>query len=79
MEMCKIIHPSKISDESYKVFRELLPVMYRELKGRVVFLQKKERGEISARLGRGGRSNPSQLIGEIQNDRGWVLSATLTL
>lgn len=43
MEMCKIIHPSKISDESYKVFRELLPVMYRELKGRVVFLQKKKK------------------------------------
>ena len=48
--MCKIIHPSKLSDESYKVFRELLPIMYREVKGRVVFLQKKERGEINARL-----------------------------
>ncbi len=35
--MCKIIHPTKMSDESYKVFKELLPILYREIKGQVVY------------------------------------------
>ena len=40
VEMCKIIHPSKLSNESYKVFRELLPIMYEEVSGKVILLQK---------------------------------------